>query len=124
MGSLPDTKKQCTVAIIGGGVGGLALAIGLRRRNVPVQVYEAAPAFEQVGLGLSIGPAAHRAMTLIDPQIRNVYDRLITTHADSPGYEHLRQDWSDAYGSEGATFGTDHRAKSRFPCCNGRFGTT
>ena len=105
MGSLPDTKKGCTVAIVGGGVGGLALAIGLRRRNVPVHVYEAASAFEEVGLGLSIGPAAHRAMPLIDPQIRNVYDHLVTTHADSPGYEHLRQTWFEIVWATGPKTG-------------------
>ena len=105
MGSLPGPKKQCTVAIIGGGVGGMALAIGLRRRNVPVQVYEATPAFEEVGLGLSIGPAAHRAMPLIDPQIRHVYDRLVTTHADNPGYEHLRQTWFEIVWATGPKTG-------------------
>lgn len=98
-------KKQCTVAIVGGGVGGLALAIGLRRRNVPVQIYEAAAAFEEVGLGLSIGPAAHRAMPLIDPQIREVYDNLVTTHADSKGYEHLRQTWFEIVWATGPKTG-------------------
>ncbi len=102
MGSLPGLKKKtATVAIVGGGVGGLALAIGLHGRHVPVQVYEAAPTFEEVGLGLSIGPAAHRAMPLIDPQIRLVYDRLVTTHADSPGYEHLRQTWFEIVWASG-----------------------
>ena len=101
MGSLPDSQRKATVAIVGGGVGGLALAIGLHGRNVPVQVYEAAAAFEEVGLGLSIGLAAHRAMPLIDPQIRQVYDRLVTTHADSPGYEHLRQTWFEIVWASG-----------------------
>ena len=101
MGSLPAPAKEATVAIIGGGVGGLALAIGLHGRNVPVQLYEAAAAFEEIGLGLSIGPAAHRAMPLIDPQIRHVYDRLVTTHADSPGYEHLRQTWFEIVWASG-----------------------
>ena len=105
MGSLPATKGQSKVAIVGGGVGGLALAVGLIRRGVSVQVYEAAPKFEEVGLGLSIGPAAHRAMRLIDPQIRNVYDSLVTTHADSPGYEHLRQTWFEIIWASGPKAG-------------------
>lgn len=86
-------SKNFTVAIVGGGIGGLALAIGLLQRNIAVQIYEAAPAFKEIGLGLSIGPAAYRAMPLIDPQIRHLYDSLITTHADSPGYEQFRQTW-------------------------------
>jgi len=36
------------------------LAIGLLRRHVSVQIYEAAAAFGETGLGLTVGPAAHR----------------------------------------------------------------
>lgn len=88
-----ESNKHFTVAIVGGGIGGLTLAIGLLQRQIAVQIYEAAPAFKEIGLGLTIGPAAYRAMPLIDPQIRHLYDSLITTHADSPGYEQFRQTW-------------------------------
>ncbi|KAF9890545.1 hypothetical protein FE257_005676 [Aspergillus nanangensis] len=94
-------EKQFTVAIVGGGIGGLTLAAGLLRRNVRVQIYEAAAAFKEVGLGLTIGPAAHRAMPLIDPKIREIYDSLITTHADSPGYERFRQTWFEVVWATG-----------------------
>ncbi|KAE8151910.1 hypothetical protein BDV25DRAFT_138390 [Aspergillus avenaceus] len=100
MGSTPPSKKF-TVTIVGGGIGGLVLAIGLLRRNVPVRIYEAAAAFAEIGLGLSIGPAAHRAMPLVDPQIREIYDSLVTTHADSPGYEHFRQTWFEIVWASG-----------------------
>ncbi|KAJ5892144.1 uncharacterized protein N7473_008372 [Penicillium subrubescens] len=94
-------SKDFTVTIVGGGIGGLTLAAGLLRRNVPVQIYEAASAFAEIGLGLSIGPAAHRAMPLIDPQIREIYDSLVTTHADSPGYEKYRQTWFEIIWASG-----------------------
>ncbi|KAL4917382.1 hypothetical protein BDW62DRAFT_183983 [Aspergillus aurantiobrunneus] len=94
-------SKQFTVDIIGGGIGGLTLTVGLLRRNVPVQIYEAASAFKEVGLGLTISPAAHRAMPLIDPKIRELYDSLITTHADSPGYERFRQIWFEVVWATG-----------------------
>ncbi|KAG2413051.1 hypothetical protein HFD88_010610 [Aspergillus terreus] len=99
------TAKTFTVGIVGGGIGGLTLAAGLLRRNVRVQIYEAAAAFKEVGLGLTIGPAAHRAMPLIDPQVRQIYDSLITTHADSPGYERFRQTWFEVVWATGASSG-------------------
>ncbi|OAA39760.1 Aromatic-ring hydroxylase-like protein [Metarhizium rileyi] len=95
------SPKQFTVTIVGGGIGGVILAIGLLRRNVRVQIYEAATAFGETGLGLSISPAAHRALPLIDPHIREVYDSLVTTHADSPGYEEFRQTWFEVLWATG-----------------------
>lgn len=100
-----STKKRFTVAIVGGGIGGLTLAIGLIRRNVSVQIYEAAAEFKEIGLGLSIGPAAHRAIPLIDPRIREIYDSLVTTHADSPGYERFRQTWFEFVWATGPKSG-------------------
>ncbi|KAL4944955.1 hypothetical protein BDV06DRAFT_62884 [Aspergillus oleicola] len=99
------TPKNFTVAIIGGGIGGLSLALGLLRRSVPVTIYEAASSFKEVGLGLTIGPAAHRAMPLIDPAIREIYDQLITTHADSPGFERFRQTWFEVVWATGEKTG-------------------
>ncbi|KAL4903105.1 hypothetical protein BDW74DRAFT_169053 [Aspergillus multicolor] len=93
------SAKEFTVAIVGGGMGGLSLAVGLLRRQIPVKIYEAAAEFKEVGLGLTIGPAAHRAMPLIDPKIREIYDNLITTHADSPGYERYKDTWFEVVRS-------------------------
>lgn len=101
----PPAPRQFTITIIGGGIGGLTLATGLLRRNIPVRIYEAASSFSEIGLGLSIGPAAHRCMPLIDPQIREIYDSLVTTHADSPGYEAFRQTWFEVVWAAGAKEG-------------------
>lgn len=105
MDPVPRPRKRFTVAIVGAGVSGLTLAIGLLRYNVPVQIYEAAAAFKEIGLGLSIGPEAHRAMPLIDPRVGEIYDQLVTTHTDSPGYEHLRQTWFEIVWATGEKAG-------------------
>jgi 2-polyprenyl-6-methoxyphenol hydroxylase-like FAD-dependent oxidoreductase len=46
------------IAIVGGGIAGLATAIFLRRRGVEVAVYERAPAFAPVGAGILLSPNA------------------------------------------------------------------
>lgn len=50
------------VVIVGGGVAGLALALGLRRQNVDFVVLEQAPKFEAVGAGIQLSPNATRAL--------------------------------------------------------------
>lgn len=49
MGSVQDTQT-IDVAIVGGGIGGLALAIGLQQYpHVRVRIYEAASKFAEIG---------------------------------------------------------------------------
>ncbi|HRY09043.1 MAG: FAD-dependent monooxygenase [Actinobacteria bacterium] len=44
--------------IIGGGIGGLSLALALHRVGVPARVYEQAPTLEPVGAGIGLWPGA------------------------------------------------------------------
>lgn len=55
-------KKDFSVSIIGGGIGGLTLAIGLHNRNIDVTVFESAHKFAEIGAGIAIGPNAQNAL--------------------------------------------------------------
>jgi salicylate hydroxylase len=53
-------KKQVLVA--GGGIGGLATALGASRAGWDVRLYERAPVFSEVGAGVQIGPNVVRRL--------------------------------------------------------------
>lgn len=44
------------IAIIGGGIGGLTLALALEKQGINFQLYEKAPCFEALGYGIQISP--------------------------------------------------------------------
>ena len=48
--------------VAGGGIGGLAAALGLAAGGAPVRLFEQAPAFEEVGAGLQMSPNGVRAL--------------------------------------------------------------
>jgi 2-polyprenyl-6-methoxyphenol hydroxylase-like FAD-dependent oxidoreductase len=50
------------VAVIGGGVGGLTLALELHAAGIPCQVFEAVPELSSVGVGINLLPHATRAL--------------------------------------------------------------
>ncbi|MFN6568940.1 FAD-dependent monooxygenase [Dendronalium sp. ChiSLP03b] len=57
------------VAIIGGGLGGLAVAIALHKQGINAQVYEKARFLHSVGAGLSIVPNGLNSLEAIAPGI-------------------------------------------------------
>jgi salicylate hydroxylase len=73
MGSV---KQPCKIAIIGAGIGGIALAIGLLKQGVRCTIYEAAPRFDAVGAGIGLGPNALKAMELMDEKFAKLYDEI------------------------------------------------
>jgi salicylate hydroxylase len=54
--------RRTSIAIIGGGIGGLTAAAVLLRAGFDVEVYEQARALSEVGAGLNIGPNASRIL--------------------------------------------------------------
>jgi salicylate hydroxylase len=64
------------IAIIGGGIAGLALAIGLLKHpHISFHVYESVPCHADVGAGLALHKNALAAMDLIDSRIKMAYFR-------------------------------------------------
>ena len=51
------------VLIVGGGVGGLALALSLHQAGIVVRVYEAVRDLAPLGVGINLQPTAVRELT-------------------------------------------------------------
>src|SRR5437667_4051758 len=51
-----------SIAVIGGGLGGLTAAVALHQAGCEVEVYEQAPELTEVGGGINLGPNAARVL--------------------------------------------------------------
>jgi 2-polyprenyl-6-methoxyphenol hydroxylase-like FAD-dependent oxidoreductase len=56
------------IAIIGGGIGGLALALSLHRLGIGCDVYEGVPEVREIGVGITLLPHAMRELALLGVQ--------------------------------------------------------
>ncbi|KAL4788383.1 hypothetical protein BJX76DRAFT_345001 [Aspergillus varians] len=81
------------VAIVGGGIAGLSLAIALHHHDISVNLYEQASAFSEVGAGVSFGPNTVEAMKLCDIGIYNAFKKVCTKNLwpakDNVGFDYL-----------------------------------
>ncbi|MGO8919004.1 MAG: FAD-dependent monooxygenase [Stellaceae bacterium] len=92
------TGKPLDVAIIGGGLGGLAAALSLLRAGIDVEVYEQSAAFGEIGAGIQIGPNASRILHRIVPA------PALTARAVRPAAVHQRR-WDDGRTLQHAPLG-------------------
>ncbi len=53
------------IAIIGGGIGGLTLALALHQRGIACRVYESAPEVQELGVGITLLPHGMRELTAL-----------------------------------------------------------
>jgi 2-polyprenyl-6-methoxyphenol hydroxylase-like FAD-dependent oxidoreductase len=53
------------IAIIGGGIAGLALALNLHARGIRARVFEGAPSLREMGVGITLLPHAMRELTTL-----------------------------------------------------------
>lgn len=77
-------SKPFDIAIVGGGIAGLTLAVALLRRKVPFTVYEAAEAFGEIGAGVGFEPCMVRVMDLIEPGMKDGFLRCANNLETDP----------------------------------------
>lgn len=91
------------VAIIGGGLCGLALAIALKTRSIPFTLYESRASFTEIGAGINLGPSALQSLRMIDPTLGEKVYALATRNPapDEETWMYLRYGASDGKHADG-----------------------
>jgi hypothetical protein len=49
-----SSKRDTTIAVVGGGIGGILTAIGLGKHGYDVHLFEQAPKFSEIGAGIAM----------------------------------------------------------------------
>jgi len=78
--------KDCSIAIVGGGMGGLATAATLGRLGLNVTIYEQATRFSRIGAGIQMMPNSMKVLRQI-----GVEEPLRSTSFQP--YSHLNREW-------------------------------
>jgi len=86
------------IAIVGGGIAGLAAAISLRRRGLDVTVYERTPEFAPVGAGILLSPNAFLVLDFLglagDATAAGVpLEEFSVADLELRPYQHLTAEW-------------------------------
>lgn len=96
-------SKQSTsplnIAIVGGGIGGIAVALSLDAQGVPFHIYESARSFGEIGAGVTFGPNVIRAIHGISPAMLRAYAKHVTTN-ESPDMRDVFLTYRKGYSDE------------------------
>ena len=102
-------SSSCRIAIVGGGLAGLAAANALKASGIKAEVFETAPALGEIGAAVNVSPQAFKALQAI-----GVGDKVAAVAHLSPGvYTRNMQT------GEFLEFNDRHKAAERFgaPYC-------
>lgn len=94
-----DNRPVPSIAIVGGGIAGLTLALNLlnlsknssAKPKYTITIYESAHAFGEIGAGVSFGPNASHAMKCIGPEVYEAFEKTQTSNL----YESKQDVWFD-----------------------------
>jgi salicylate hydroxylase len=67
------------IAIVGGGIAGVTLALGLISRGIPCKIYEQGRNFAEIGAGVAFAPNSIRAMRACNPDVYTAF-KAVATH--------------------------------------------
>src|ERR1700744_3641594 len=80
--------KTFRIAIVGGGIGGLTLAVALRQRGIEADVYEQAPKLTEIGAAIALSAHSSRELRRL-----GMLDAL--TAASTEPSELIYRNWRD-----------------------------
>ena len=86
-----EGEQALDIAIIGGGIAGITLAIALINRGIKVNIYEQAHAFGEIGAGVAFSPNATRAMKICSDGIYQGFEQVATKNQ----WETKKKVWFD-----------------------------
>ncbi len=86
--SISSDSKNINIAIVGGGIAGLALALGLKRKGLSCEIYESVPEIKELGVGITLLPHGMRELAAL-----GVQDKL-----EAAGIENLESVFFNRYG--------------------------
>src|ERR1700733_1061722 len=78
--------NKLSVAIVGAGIGGMAVAATLRQIGIDVRVYEQAPRFARIGAGIQMMPNSMKVLRRIGVEAK------VRDTSFQP-YSHLNREW-------------------------------
>lgn len=102
------SRTQPTIAVLGAGIGGLAVSACLRRAGIETTIYEQAPAFARIGAGIQMSPNAMRVLDAI-----GVGQRMRETAFEPPHWRN--RDWDTGNMSNEHPLGPDARERYGVP---------